>query len=449
MWDEIRQEAITHLQNLIRFNTTNPPGNEQQAAEYVATVLSQAGVETQVLDFAPGRGSAVARLRGSGAAAPLLCMSHLDVVPARPEEWQHDPFGGEVVDGYIWGRGAVDTKNTAAIQLMAMLLISRMGLPLKRDLLLAAMADEEVGGRGAHFLATEHPEWVRAEYAFNEAGGEAFVVGGKRIYTFQVAQKGGLDLRMIGHGRPGHSSVPYDESAISDLAEAIIKLKQHQLPHRVINTTRRFFNGMAEVMDDSQLAQALRDVLDPARQGTAITQLGVDNYTSRMFGAMMRNIAEPTIVKAGYKSNVMPATAEATISTRGLPGVSREELLDEVRQVVGDKVELAVGEFHAGLEFDLPDDDPLLLAAGFGIQKWDPEGIVLPYLVCGGTDAMYLAPLGTQVVGFVPMRPDPAGSMLQLAHSNQERLAVDNLLFGVQVLFDTICHLNGINPTKT
>ena len=445
MSEKLRDESVKHLQQLIRFDTTNPPGNETPAAEYVAGVLAAEGIETRVLECVPGRGSAVARLRGTGEEPPLLLMSHIDVVAAQPQDWAHPPFAGDVVDGYLWGRGSVDTKNATAIQMTALLAIARSGIPLKRDLLLAATADEEFGGTGIEYVVREHPEWVTAEYALNEGGGEAFVVGGRHVYAFQIAQKGGTNVRMVARGDAGHSSVPYPENAVSRLAAAITRLKEHPLPHRVISTTQRFFEGLAEASDDEGLAQALRDMLDPERQATAVQQLGVDDYLTRMFSAMMRNIAEPTIVKAGYKTNVMPAEAEATINSRALPGVSHTELLQEVRDAAGEEVELHPTGFSGGLEFELPDDDPLLVAARQAIGARDPGAVTLPYLSCGGTDAMYLQPVGTKVVGFTPMRPDPAGYLLELAHSHKERIAVDNLLFGTQVLVDMICYLNGVD----
>jgi acetylornithine deacetylase/succinyl-diaminopimelate desuccinylase-like protein len=429
---------------LIRFDTSNPPGNETPAAEYVAGVLADEGIETRVLEVAPGRGSAVARLRGSGEGPPLLLMAHLDVVPAQAEDWTHPPFAGELAGGYVWGRGAVDTKNATAVQMTALLTIARLGLPLKRDLLLAAMADEEVGGQGAQFLATEHPEWVTAEYALNEGGGDAFVVNGRRTYTFQMAQKGGGNVKMIARGTAGHSSVPYAESAVSTLAAAIVRLKEQPLPHRMIGTTRRFFEGMADAVGDERLAGHLRDMLDPERQRAAVQQLGLDDYLTRLFGAMMRNVSETTIVQAGHKSNVMPAAAEATISARSLPGVSETEWLQEIRDVVGDSVELHPVRFAPGLEFDLPDDDPLFAAARWAVHRRDRGATLLPYLSCGGTDAMYLDPVGTKVIGFTPMQPDPAGYLLELAHARDERITVDNLLFGTQVIVDTVCHLNGV-----
>ena len=442
MWHEVREELVTHLQALIRIDTTNPPGNETLAARYVAGVLSQEGIESQVLEFAPGRGSAIACLPSSGADAPLLCLSHLDVVPASPNEWKHPPFAGHIADGYLWGRGAVDSKNTTVIQMMAMLLVKRLGVSLSRNLLLAATADEEVSGQGARYLAAKHPKTLAAQYALNEAGGEGFLLGKKHFYTLQVAQKGGLNLRMIGRGTSGHSSVPHARSAIADLAEAIVRLKKRAMPHRVIKTTRRFFSGMADAVDSQELATELRNMLDPQLEKASVRKLGVDVFTQQMFSAMLRNISETTVVMAGHKSNVIPALAEAIVSARPLPGITEHEMVAEIKLITGNNIQLMTDGFNPGLEFDIHANDPLFLAAAAAITTRDPSAILLPYLICGGTDAMHLAPLGTKVVGFVPMAPDPAGSLLKLAHTSEERISISNLLFGAQVLFDTICRLN-------
>lgn len=446
MLDALTHEAVRHLQALIRCDSSNPPGNERPAAEYVAATLANEGIEAQLLEKIPNRTNVVTRLRGTGQEPPLLLMSHLDVVPAKAEDWSHPPFAGDVADGYVWGRGAVDMKNTTAIQMAAISVFARSGIQLKRDLLLAGMVGEERDPQnGAIFLAEEYPEWVRAEYALNESGGEALVVGGRRFYTFQVAQKMSLVFRMVGHGRAGHSSVPYAESAISRLAAGILNLKTHPLPHHVIPTTRRFFQVLADGVPEPRLKTALLDMLDPDRQPAAAECLGVGEYQARMFSAMLHNIAEVTMVSAGYKANVMPAEAEATVAARPLPGITREQLIAEVTAAVGDGVELIPGRFYPGLEFDLPDDDPLFQAASYAIRRNDPEGTLVPYLSCGGTDAPFLAPLGVKAIGFTPMRPEPAGLVLQLAHAADERVAVHNLGFGVRVLVDTICRLNGVD----
>jgi len=448
MLDVLTQEAVRHLQALIRCDTSNPPGNERPAAEYVEATLAKEGVETRLLEKMPSRTNVVSRLRGSGDKPPLLLMSHLDVVPAIVDDWSHAPFEADVADGYVWGRGAVDMKNTTAIQMVAMSVIARSGIRLKRDLLLAGMAGEERDPQnGAIFLAEEHPDWVRAEYALNESGGEALMVGGRRFYTFQVAQKMSLKFRMVGHGKAGHSSVPYAESAISRLAAGILSLKTHPLPHHVIPTTRRFFQALAAGVTEPAVQRALLDMLDPEQEPSAVSRLGVGEYETRMFSAMLRNIAEVTIVNGGYKANVMPAEAEAIVAARPLPGITREQLIAEVTVAAGDTVELIPGPWYPGLEFDLPDDDPLFQAASFAIRRNDPEGILVPYLSCGGTDAPFLEPLGVKAIGFTPMRPEPAGLRLELAHAADERVSIDNLGFGVRVLLDTICRLNGVeNP---
>ena len=442
--DGIRQEVVDHLRALIRFDTTNPPGIETLAAEYVAGVLAKEGIESDVLEYAPGRGSAVARWRGTGEDPPLLLMSHLDVVAARAKDWTHLPFAGEVADGYVWGRGAVDTKNATAIQMSAMLAVARSGLRLRRDLLLSAMADEEVGGGGARFLAEDHPEWVTAEYALNEGGGEALAIGGCRFYTFQLAQKGGVNVEMLARGEAGHSSVPYQDSAISKLSAAISRLKQCPLPHRVTDTARECFEDLAEWVPDEDLSSAFREMLDPGRESAAVARLNCDEYVKRMFRAMLRDTAEPTMLEAGYKANVIPSEAKAMISARGLPGVTLDELMQEIRAVVGEDVELSPRVFTPGLEFELSDCDELYWAARIALARRDRQAWLLPYLSPGGTDAMYLEPLGTKVIGFTPMRPDPAGRLLELAHGVDERIAVDNLLFGASVLIDTIYDLNDV-----
>lgn len=449
MSETLGAEATNHLRMLIRCDTSNPPGGERPAAEYLAEQLSGEGIEAEILEKSPRRSNLVARLPGSGEAPPLLLLSHLDVVPARAEDWAYPPFEGVLQDGYVWGRGAVDMKNTTAIQMTAMVALARQRVPLKRDLLLAATAGEEADPEmGVIFLAEEHPERVTAEYALNESGGEALLLEGKRFYTLQIAQKMGMRLKMVARGPDGHSSIPYRQSAIGTLAAAIKRLRGQPLPHHVISTTRRFFHDIAAVLEDEHQSAAMLDMLDPSRQAQALDILKADPYVKRMFWSMMRNIAEPTIVRAGYKMNVIPATAEAEINARNLPGVGRQQLLAEIRNIVGDEVELVDGRYHDALEFDIPDDDALFSAARYAIQRHDAEGYLVPYLSCGGTDAPFLAPLGVKTIGFTPMQPDPAGMVLQLAHSSNERISVANLSFGVQVLLDTIRYLNGIHERE-
>ncbi|MDE3090281.1 MAG: M20/M25/M40 family metallo-hydrolase, partial [Chloroflexota bacterium] len=225
--DAIRDEATRYLQDLIRIDTTNPPGNETKAAEYLAAVFKREGIEPTILESAPGRGNLVARLKGDGRAAPLLLMVHIDVVPAEADQWTHPPFGGDIADGYLWGRGTLDTKELAAMELMAMLLLKRdtARKPLARDIIFMANADEEAGGRlGAGWMVKEHPDLIRAEYAINAGGGFGLDILGQRFFTCQVAEKGTARFAMRTRGRPGHGSQPHRDNSVLKLADAIQRI---------------------------------------------------------------------------------------------------------------------------------------------------------------------------------------------------------------------------------
>ena len=234
-WPAAAAETIRHLQALLRLDTTNPPGRELIAAEYLAAVLQGEGIEPRVFESTPGRASVIARLRGSGEAPPLLLYSHTDVVPAEPAYWTHPPFAGEIADGYVWGRGAVDMKNTVAQQLMVLLTLKRQGAPLRRDVIFAATADEEVGGRngfGMSWLVLHHPDLLRAEFALSEVGGYNIEFAGRRVYLIQVAEKGVCWVKVRAHGRPGHAAQPHGDNAVLHLARGLTQLAADGLPYR-------------------------------------------------------------------------------------------------------------------------------------------------------------------------------------------------------------------------
>ena len=441
-WNEARDEAVEHLRALIRIDTTNPPGNETPAAAYVAEVLRDAGMEAEVLESAPGRGNVVGRLKGAGEERPVLLLSHLDVVPVEPDRWTYPPFEGVLVDGHVWGRGSVDCKLMTVAGMMTLLLCARGRIPLRRDLLLAATADEETAGpaNGAAYLAEHHPDRVDAEYVLNEGGGFALLIGGERIYVAQVAEKGSCDVDLVARGRPGHSSVPHDDNAIYALSRAIGRLETQKMPHHVTGTSRRFFEGAAAAQDDEGTAADLRALLDPDRVTDALARLPVDESTKRMFDAMLRNTAPPTMLEAGVKRNVIPSQAVGKLSGRPLPGQTKETFLRELRGIVGAEVEIVTFRFGAGLEGAY--DTPAFRAMADAIRAHDPEGHLVPFLVTGGTDARRLKKLDATVYGFCPMRYEPGMGFMDLCHGHNERVSVENVLFGVQVLFDTICGLS-------
>jgi len=437
-WNAVQKEAIEHLQALIRIDTTNPPGNETPAAAYVAEVLRKADVHAEVLEGAPGRGNVVGRLKGTGEERPVLLLSHLDVVPAEPDRWTHPPFEGVLVDGHVWGRGSVDCKLMTVASLMTLLLCARRRMPLRRDLILAATADEETAGpaNGAAYLAQHHPDRIDAEYVLNEGGGFALLIGGKRIYVAQVAEKGSCDVDLLARGRPGHSSVPHGDNAIYTLGRAIGRLEARKMPHCVTATARRFFEGASDTQDDDRAAADLRALLDPERMSGALARLPVDESTRRMFDSMLRNTAPPTMLEAGVKRNVIPSEAVVKLSGRPLPGQTREMFLGELGEIVGDEVEIVAARFEPGLEGAY--DTPAFRAMENAIRAHDPEGRLVPFLVTGGTDARRLKAMDTTVYGFCPMLYEPGMGFMDLCHGHDERVSVENVLFGTRVLFDTI-----------
>src|SRR6516164_6861931 len=260
-WQDVGEETITYLRDLLRLDTRNPPGNEIRAAEYLRSLLETEGISGEIVGPINDRGTFIARLKGDGSAPPLLLMSHTDVVAVEPEKWTHDPFSGDVADGFIYGRGALDMKHMVTMEAMTMLLLKRSGKRLKRDVIFMAAADEEVGGnQGAGWVVANRPELIQAEYALNEGGGSGFEINGRRYYPVQTAEKGTVRFRIRTYGKPGHGSVPHYENPILNLAEVLTKFTPQLLPAHFTDTFRGYIAGIAETQPED-IAQALHAVL--------------------------------------------------------------------------------------------------------------------------------------------------------------------------------------------
>ncbi|HJP33145.1 MAG TPA: M20/M25/M40 family metallo-hydrolase [Candidatus Latescibacteria bacterium] len=436
-------EAVRRLQEMLRFDTTNPPGNELALVRHLAGQLQREGLDAQVLESAPERANLAVRLRGDGSQRPLLLMSHLDVVPAEPAQWSHPPFAGQVTDGILYGRGAIDSKLTAAVHLQVLLMAHRQELPLKRDLVLIAAADEEVGGTyGMSWLAREHQDWLDAEFGINEAGGFAVLVDGQPIYTCQVAEKGGADIDLVSTGRPGHSSVPHDDNSIVHLGDVLTALGG-RLPHRVTPAVGAFFEASAQAARP-EVAGLLRDLSDPQCCAAALAALPAEPPVKAMFDAMLRNTCAPTMLEAGIKRNVIPSQATVRLSGRPLPGVTETAFLEEVSGLLGaagDRVDVQLGTFRPGVAFD--HETPLLTAMTDALRCHEPRAVLAPYMQTGGTDARYLTDLDITVYGFVPMRHEPGCDFFELCHGHDERVSLDNIAFAVDVTYDVVRQLNG------
>ncbi len=435
-WDEVTDETVRHLQALIRIPTVNPPGNETPAAEYLAEVLASEGYNPLVLESAPGRGNLIARYRGRSEAPPLLLLSHLDVVPVEPEKWTHDPFGGEVVDGFVWGRGALDMKYVAAMQLMTMLLLARERVPLARDVIFAATADEEAGGVfGIGFLVDQHLEKIRAEYAMTEFGGFPITIGGKRVYLCQVAEKGACWVRMRARGTPGHGSVPHGDNAVVKLAEAVAKLGRKSLPFHRTNAVAGMIGGMADAIGGIR-GLVFRGLLNPVLSPLILRGLIRDPQQVHYLHALLHNTVSPTVLRAGSKTNVIPSEAEVELDGRILPGQDLDSFLAEVRAIVGDGLEFEPIRVAPAVEADYR--TPLFAAMAEGIRRHDPGVGVVPAIVTGGTDAKHLARAGIPCYGFSPVRLPPEINLMQMVHGHDERIPVDGIAFGVRVLYEVV-----------
>jgi acetylornithine deacetylase/succinyl-diaminopimelate desuccinylase-like protein len=438
-WEREGEAVVELLRALLRFDTTNPPGDEAECVAFLADSLRGAGVEPEVLSSAPGRANLVARLPGGdGGAAPLLLNGHVDVVAAEAGRWRHPPFAGEVHDGVVWGRGAVDMKQMVAMSVATVGLLARLGLPLRRDLKLAAVADEEAGcAFGSAWLVDHHPDKVRAGHALGEVGGATFYLGGRPFYPVQVAEKGIAWLRASATGATGHGSIPRDDNAVVRLAEFLARVGRRQLALHASPEARRFLGALAGLQGRAGRA-ALPLLLHP-RWSELVLRRGVrDPGLVRLLGAVLRNTASPTVVHAGGKVNVIPGRAEAELDGRIAVGSSEAELLAELRALAGPGIELELLGPSRPPTVTPPGDELFDLLAAV-VAEHHPGAVAVPTITPGFTDAKFWSHLGTACYGFAPVRLEPGGpDFAAMFHGDDERLPVAGLHAGLRMLADTV-----------
>ena len=416
------------------------------AANWVANLLHENGIEPTVLELFPGRGNVVARLKGNGNRAPLMLYSHLDVVPVERERWTMDPFGGEIKDGYVYGRGALDMKGIGAMQLAVFLALARSGQALQRDIILAMTADEETGdNQGIGPLSEQHPELIRAEYALSEFGGFSMYIGNKCFYPVQTAEKGTAWMRMIAKGRPGHASVPHDDNAVVHLARAVDKLGRAKLPMHMTATAQQFIFGIADGIGGATGA-AMRTLASSSRTEFALDAVVRDPGLAAELKAITHNTCSPTGLQAGMKTNVIPSDAAAILDCRTVPGCSTQDLIAELTMALGDDarhVEFIVDSDSFPCEFDFA--TPLFDLIKAKLKQHDPTGIPVPTMMTGATDAKHLMKLGTKCYGFSPMKFMPGEKAIEMVHGHDERVGIDSLAWGVRVLCETVGEFCGMN----
>jgi acetylornithine deacetylase/succinyl-diaminopimelate desuccinylase-like protein len=440
---ELGDDAVRHLQALLRIDTTNPPGNETPAAEYLADLFVRAGLAPTVIGETPDRKNVIARVKGTGAKAPLLLCAHLDVVPAEPESWTHPPFGGEIHDGYLWGRGAIDMKHMAVMSALVVARLKQEGVTLERDLIFAGVADEEAGcDHGSRWLVDHHPELVRAEFALGEAGGFSVRMNGRVIYPIQVAEKGAVWMKLRATGRPGHGSMPRlprgereETNAIARIGRAVSKLSETRLPQHRTAVVDRYLRAVAKTQPFP--ASTLLPRMHNRAVANFLLRRVPDKGVAAAMAAVLSNTAVPTMLKGGVKTNVIPGFAEAWVDGRSLPGQSAADLIREIKEVIGHDIAIDVERDMPPVEID--PQSPLWDVMVATLKKHDPEGVPVPYLAPGFTDAKSWSRLGTRCYGFMPVRfPDDGVRFADLFHGHDERIPVDGLRWGVDVLYDVV-----------
>ncbi len=422
-------EVVELCRELIRIDTTNygpqPGPGERKAAEYVAGLLDEVGIGSELFESEPGRTSLVADWVPEGVdpdASPLLIHGHLDVVPANAADWSKPPFEGEVADGCVWGRGAVDMKDFDAMVLSVVRARARAGIAPRRPIRLAFTADEEAGsGLGATWLVEEHPElFDGCEEAVGEVGGFSLTIRDDlRLYLVQTAEKGMAWLDLIADGRAGHGSFRNDDNAVTELAAAVARVGTYEWPHRITPAQQAFLAAVSEAFEIE---------LDPAEAEQTLARLG---SIARMVGATMSNTANPTMLQAGYKHNVIPGRATGAIDARFVPG-GREELLDTITELLGDKVRYEIATENVAVETEF--SGALVEAMQACLAVEDPGARAVPYLMSGGTDAKAWTRLGIRCFGFAPLRLPPDLDFVSLFHGVDERVPTESLEFGARVL---------------
>ncbi|ACZ00075.1 MULTISPECIES: M20/M25/M40 family metallo-hydrolase [Thermomonospora] len=421
------EEVVRLCQELIRIDTSNPgdhsgPG-ERAAAEYVAEKLAEVGLEPVVLESHPKRTSVIARIEGEDPGRDaLLLHGHLDVVPARAEDWTHHPFSGEIADGCVWGRGAVDMKDMDAMMLAVVRQRMREGRRPPRDVVVAFLADEEAGGTwGAQWLVDEHPELFEGcTEAVGEVGGFSLTVpGDRRMYLIEAAEKGIAWMRLKAAGTAGHGSMVHPDNAVTAVAAAVARLGSHRFPVRLTKTVRAFLE---------RACQAYGVEFDPDDPEKCLTQIGP---LARMIGATLRNTVNPTVLEAGYKVNVIPQEATAQVDGRFLPG-HEEEFFATVDELLGPQVTREFIHHDRAVETDY--EGALVAAMEEALTAEDPGALPVPYCLSGGTDAKAFARLGMRCFGFAPLRLPPELDFSGMFHGVDERVPLDGLRFGVRVL---------------
>lgn len=432
-------ETLHLLQDLIQIDTSNPPGNETEATDFVKKRLAREGIDSEVIESTPGRGNLIARLKGDGSKPAMLLLGHLDVVPADSKEWDVPPFSGQIKDGLIWGRGALDMKSLDAMEIETFLRLNRDKTPLAGDVILALVADEEAGSaKGTEFLVNNHWDKVEAKYVLNE-GSVGVIKNGLHIYAIQVAEKGIAWMQLTTHGTSGHGSMPIKDNAVVKLLKAMIKLARHRFPMRKTPVLEAFLERLSPHLPWYQrlgIRTLFAPVIGPIVQKIARPFIVKD----KEINAILSDTLTPTMLNAGYKVNVIPAEASGSVDARVLPGETPETLREKVEKIVGDGVDVSFISKSNPNESSFDTDYFRIIEEE--IKKQDPEAITAPMISAGGTDSRFFREKGEIAYGVGPLllTEDLLGGM----HGKNERIPADQLDRGTEIIYNIVKRMQGV-----
>lgn len=430
-FDALGVEAAERLGEYIRVRTVNPPGNETAGAKWLQRVLAREGIAAEIFESSPGRGNLVARLPGTGARRPIVLLSHIDVVPATDSAWQVGPWSGEVRHGAVWGRGALDMKGTAIVELMTMIALKRRGVPLTRDVILVANADEETGSTGAEWFTREKRALLRnAEFLLNEGGHNRVSAEGlTEYYGIGVTEKIPYWLRISARGSPGHGSIPRPDNAAARISRALGRIAAWRTPVKLTPPAERYFKDLATRETNGQHRRWLADPAAALRDSAGVRYFASNLY----YDAILRNTVSITVLRGSDKTNVIPPEASAELDVRLLPGERPADFLAELRRVIGDSlVEIAPlrPERQASTS---PLDGPMIEAIREAVEAMEPGALITTPMLAGYTDSYYYRAIGIGAYGISPFRLSEEDA--RTVHGNDERVTVENLRFGVEFMY--------------
>ena len=431
--DRIFERPAELLQNLIRYDTTNPPGNERECIQYINGLLKAAGIKSNIVGKTPGRPNLIARLKGTGKAPPLLLYGHVDVVTTQGQKWTHPPFEGKIVDGFVWGRGALDMKGGVAMLLAAFLRAKAENIALPGDVLFAAVADEEAGDDfGVRYLVDEHPDLFKGiRYAFGEFGGFNISISGRRFYPIMVAEKQTCWMTATFTGKGGHGAFPIHAGAMAKLARALTRLDAHPLPVHVTPAVSMMIEALAKNLRGLS-GLVISQLCNPPLTNLILQMLG---EKVGLFSPLLRNTVSPTMLKASDKANVIPSEVTLGLDGRLVPGGKPEEMIRELHALLGKDVRFDIFKAEPG---PAAPDMGLFDTLGGILKNLDPAGIPLPYVLAGVTDARFLSKLGIQTYGFTPLQLPDGFDFSGTVHAADERVPVAALDFGVNAIFSAL-----------